>query len=125
MKRIMLRKDCKFWMATLDGVTIPTIYGADETFNDVACAIMSHNHEHTVELTDGSNVVARIKGAGAIRRATDSEVATILAGLRLFQEGRENDEGVENMEHFDATPALSDEDIDALCEDINSGTVRL
>ena len=48
------------------------------------------------------------------------ELATILHGLRMIQcAGRMEGCAAADCEHFDDVPALSDEEIDALCERLN------
>ena len=51
---------------------------------------------------------------------TDSEIATILHGLRMIQcEGRLEGCAAGDCDHFDEAPALTNEQIDDLCERIN------
>lgn len=51
---------------------------------------------------------------------TDSEIATILHGLRMTQsEGRIEGCTAGDCDHFDEAPALTNEQIDELCERIN------
>lgn len=48
----------------------------------------------------------------------DNEIATVLAALRLLQ--KQSPEALREMEHFnDGETALTDEQIDELCERIN------
>ena len=54
-----------------------------------------------------------------------SQLATVLAALRFFQEemmgGGKPIESVRHYGHFDEYPCLDAEEIDRLCEDLNSG----
>lgn len=59
--------------------------------------------------------MARIKNA--------RELATILHGLRMIQcEGRIEGCAAGDCEHFEDVPALTNEEIDALCERLNAKT---
>ena len=54
-----------------------------------------------------------------MKKITDSELATILAALRYFQASKVTATG----SHFDDTPPLTPEEIDELCETLNTETV--
>jgi hypothetical protein len=51
-----------------------------------------------------------------------AELSTTLAALRLFQNVRRHDGdlAVEQMEHFDEVDPLTDDQIDSLCERLNT-----
>ena len=55
-----------------------------------------------------------------MRKLTYAELTTILAALRTAQEDRPI---FEQMDHFADVEPLSDEEIDALCEDLNCGEI--
>lgn len=62
------------------------------------------------------------------RKLDSSDIATILAALRLFQRTYEDTHGDDirkAWEHFAEAEPLGSEDIDRLCEEINFGEVRL
>jgi hypothetical protein len=48
---------------------------------------------------------------------SDRELATVLAALRLAQQDRA---GLESMPHFEDVEPLSNEEIDELCERLNT-----
>lgn len=53
---------------------------------------------------------------------SDREIATILHGLRMIQcEGRIEGCAAGDCEHFDEAEALTNEEIDTLCENLNFG----
>jgi hypothetical protein len=59
-----------------------------------------------------------------MKKITDSELATILSALRYFQANL--DDGKEACEdHFKDAPALTYDEIDALCESLNTDNTIL
>jgi len=50
---------------------------------------------------------------------TGRELATVLAALRHFQESTREDER-RHWPHFEEGPAMNDEQIDHLCEEMNT-----
>jgi hypothetical protein len=59
-----------------------------------------------------------------MKKMTDSELATILSALRYFQANL--DDGKEACEdHFKDAPALTYDEIDALCESLNTDNTIL
>ena len=59
-------------------------------------------------------------------RFTDRELATLLAALRYWQQGLDDNEGEAPLrDHFeDEVTPLAHEEIDDLCERLNGGSVR-
>jgi hypothetical protein len=62
------------------------------------------------------------------RKLDPSDIATILAALRMFQRHYEEHDAEEikaDWPHFEDAPPLGTDDIDTLCEEINCGEVTL
>lgn len=82
--------------------------------NDGAIAAALADHEHAVEVAEP--LLLSTRGTLAVLDAR--ELATVLAGLRTFQNRYERD-GLHAMEHFDDVRALTPDEIDTLCERLN------
>jgi hypothetical protein len=81
---------------------------------ELRCDDCSHELASGRELEE---VAAELTADLRIALDSESAIATILAALRLFQENRGRGEA---MSHFDETTPLTDDQIDQLCEKLNS-----
>jgi hypothetical protein len=81
---------------------------------DVSCEDYTERAMQKATATESST--------GPIQVFNDRELATVLHGLRLIQEGAGGTGGdcsSEDCDHFDEAKALTDDEIDVLCERLN------